>query len=74
MQYFQIFWRNYEIMSSRHRTANLHADTSSEHENDNEIKQSENHTDSPQVEKFVEVITNPTENTQQNPLQVLHSC
>ena len=66
-QYFQLFWKIYEIMSTR-RTANSHSKTPSEKNNDNN-NHTENTTKSTQDETSVEPNTNPTENTQQNPLQ-----
>ena len=56
-------------MTSR-RTACSHSNTASQNENNNNNDRTENNTESLQGEISVEPNTNPTDNAQQNPLQI----
>ena len=72
-KYFQFSWKIYETISSRLKTVNSQSSTLSENEYDDNIKQIENITGSSQSETSVEPNTNPTENTEKNPLQIPES-
>ena len=68
-KYVQFLCKTYETVSNR-QTANSHSTTPSEKEIDDNNNPSENHTESFQCKVSVEPITNLTNNTQQNPLQI----
>ena len=57
-------------MSSRHRPVDSNLNTPSEKESDDINNETETITQSPQGDTSVEQNTNPTETTQQNPLQI----
>ena len=70
--YFHFFGKIYETMSNR-QTANLHWNTPSENESDDNNNPTENFAESFQGEKSVETNTNPTDKTQQNHRQIPES-
>ena len=57
-------------MSKRHQTTDSHSEIPSKNENDAQNRLTENYTEPLQAETSVEPNTNPTESTQNNPLQV----
>ena len=66
---FHFILKFYEIMSSRHRTFNLHSNTLSENEIDDNKNLTENSFENRQSQTSVETNKNQTDNIQQNPLQ-----
>ena len=74
---FPILLKKNEIMSSRHRSSDSHSKTPSGNDKDVNNNPYENNSvvnsESPQGETCVEPKTNPTENTQQNSLQIQES-
>ena len=72
-KYFQFLWKKCEYMSNRQKTVDSHSNTPSENETDDNNNYVENNTDSLQGETSEDRKTIPTDNTQQNPQQILET-